>query len=106
MSEPQINGDPPSPEDLVKMLRSKDATTVAKALEEIFPEKTVTMVKVDGGQISMASTARPELVSLFTGLCWASQQIGKGVGMSLNWVADPKDQQKIIVSPGGRLPPG
>ncbi len=102
----QPNGNPLTSDQLIELLRSDVAKDRARALDAIYPGETVTMIRVTmAGTISMASTKTPHLPSLFTGLCWASQQIGRACGMSLCWVADPKAAEGKIVLPGGRLPP-
>ena len=92
---------------IVKLLKSDDGKERAKALDVLYPGQTVTLVTSTlDGKIGMSSSSASDIQRLFVALSWATQQIGKGIGFTLQWVQTKQDQGQILVAkPGqGQMP--
>lgn len=95
-----------TPFDIVDLLRSEDGNARAKAMNELYPGMTVTMVTVHkSGQMGMASTRTSNIFQLWTMLCWAAGFVGNQLGMTLQWGPKPGGSDgKIVVARPGQTP--
>jgi hypothetical protein len=95
-----------TPFDIVDLLRSGDGKDRTKALNELYPGMTASLVTVNqAGEIGMATAEGSDVFKLWTALCWAAAYLGNQLGMSLQWGPKPVDDKKIVVVTGGVPPP-
>jgi hypothetical protein len=96
-----------TPFDIVELLKSPDGNERAKALDWLYPGEPVALVMhyPKSAQHGLATTKSAHLAGLFTALCFSCQQIGKALGMHLDWVKKRDDQKIVVVTGGGLAPP-
>lgn len=91
--------------EIVNLLKSDDGKERARALEELYPGESVSMVRVQhGGQIMMANARTSNATSLFAALTWAAAQIGNQLGLHLQWGPQAVPADKIVVAGPGGIP--
>ena len=93
---------PISAEQIVAMLKSPDHKERGKAMDELYPGGTASLVIVTDADkaranFSMASTQSSNVAHLFTAFTWAGCELGKALNMSLNWTKDPEERNDRIV---------
>lgn len=92
--------------DLVSMLRSGDHLKRNAALQALFPNSrgAVLMVAQATG-VEVGVTPEVDAGRVFNGLLWLAQRLGKSLGLSLSWVPEAEDLQKLVVAQPGVLVP-
>ena len=92
--------------DIVDLLQSEDGNDRTKALNELYPGVTASLVTVNqAGEIGMATAGDSDVFKLWTALCWAAAYLGNKLGMALQWGPKQVDDKKIVIVTGGVPPP-
>lgn len=86
--------------EIVKALRSDDPADRQIALDAVYGGANVALVEgTDLGTVRMATTTATRAPALAVGLVYATQQVAKGLGITLAWL-------QTQPQPSNGLPPG
>ena len=87
-------------DEIVEGLRNADDAKRRAALDALFPEGGVFMIKA--GELATRTTATRtcDPSRMFIALLYLAQQFGKHLGMQLSWVPEPDEQGGVIVPEG------
>jgi hypothetical protein len=87
--------------DIVTMLRSDNPEDRRIALGQLFPDGGAVMVSMGPKGSAISASATVDAGRMFGGVLYLAQQLGKPLGLQLNWVQPPEDPSKIVVAQPG-----
>lgn len=93
--------------DLLAGIKSSNKDVRRMALNAIFPLHSAVLIVTDPKNTMVTATDRMDAPSVFQGLLFVAQQIGRFLGLELNWIPDPAKQKteadKIVIAPEGSI---
>ena len=93
--------EPLSAEEIVTLLRSDSGEDRNRALAELYPEGGGAMLFQITPLVAHAAwTPEVDAGRMFTTLLQMAQQLGRNLGMQLQWVRGQEDPNRIVI-PGG-----
>jgi hypothetical protein len=93
--------------DMIRALKSDDTQVRKEALTAMFPFQSAVLIVTDKKNTAVTATDKMDAPSVFQALLFVAQQVGKFLGLQLNWMPDPEvakaSEDKIIVAPEGSI---
>jgi hypothetical protein len=87
--------------DIVAGLRSEDPNRRRYALDRLFPNEGATLITCRAMSTAVSTSSKIDASRMFVGLLFVAQQLGKVVGLQLNWAQDHQSDAGKIIVPGG-----